>query len=118
MGYSEARVMKAEKQTTWRFDSVDEFGAYVRDHPEALGISPGGAAARLGVGRQRVYDLIKAGKLRAWFVYDCQAGSCYDVPGNKASFVFVSAEDVERYGVTPRSKGGRPRKQEVHASVA
>jgi hypothetical protein len=108
--------MSAKRQTTWRFETPEEFRAYVQDHPEALGISPGGAAGRLGVTRQAIYDLIKRGKLRAWFVYDCEAGSCYDVPGNRASYVYVSQEDVAAHGAKPRDVGGRPRKEEARVA--
>jgi hypothetical protein len=97
-----ARVMK--------FQSCDEFQAYVQaGHIEAIGISPGGAAWRLGVTRQRVYEMINQGHLRAWFVYDCEVGACCDVPGNKASYVYISADDVDAYLQAPKSKGGRPR---------
>jgi|WetSurMetagenome_2_1015567.scaffolds.fasta_scaffold650089_1 hypothetical protein len=98
-----ARVMK--------FNSSDEFRAYVESgHSEAIGYSPGGAAARLGVSRQRVYEMIEQGHLRAWFVYDCEVGPCLDVPGNKASFVYISADDVNAYLQAPKSRGGRPPK--------
>lgn len=98
------------KQTVWKFGSVEAFHQYADSHPEARNsVSPGGAAVRLGVGRQRVYDLIEAGRLRAWMVYDCEVCGCYDVPGNRASYVYVSASDVEAYRVSPR-KVGRPQK--------
>jgi hypothetical protein len=38
--------------------------------PEIAGMSPGGAAAFLGVSRQRVHQLMKAGKLDAITVWD------------------------------------------------
>lgn len=87
------------------------FSDFADSHPEAMDtVSPGGAAARLGVGRQRIYDLVKQGRLRAWMVYDCETGGCFDVPGNRASYVFVSYPDVESYSATPR-RAGRPRKE-------
>jgi hypothetical protein len=96
--------------TVKKFGSMREFNAYWDDHPEVADtVSPGGAAARLGVGRQRVYDLIAAGKLRAWLVYDCEVGGCYDVPGNRASYVFVYHPDIEAYAASSR-KPGRPKK--------
>lgn len=98
-----ARVMK--------FNSPDEFRAYVESgHSEAIGYSPGGAAARLGVSRQRIYEMIEQGHLRAWFVYDCEIGSGCNAQGNQASIVLVSSEDVYAYRQAPKSKGGRPRK--------
>jgi len=99
------------EQTVWKFGSMSEFVAYWQMHPEVGSIvSPGGAATRLDVGRQRVYDLIASGKLRTWMVYDCEVGGCYDVPGNRASYVYVSSSDVEAYRVSPR-KVGRPRRE-------
>jgi excisionase family DNA binding protein len=95
-------------QTVWKFSGMGEFLEYCDKHPEGRDtLSPGGAAAELGVTRQQVYNLIKAGKLRAWFVYEC-GNPCFDVPGNRASYVFVSCGDVALYAVTPKSKGGRP----------
>jgi hypothetical protein len=95
--------------TVKKFGSMREFEAYWQDHPEVTdSVSPGGAASRLGVSRQRVYDMIKQGHLRAWMIYDCEVGGCYDVPGNRASFIFVSSPDIEAYLSVPKSKGGRP----------
>jgi hypothetical protein len=97
------------KSRVMKFNSSDEFRAYVDSgHSEAIGYSPGGAASRLGVSRQRVYEMVKQGHLRAWFVYDCEVGPCLDVPGNKASFVYISGDDVDDYLKAPKSKGGRP----------
>lgn len=101
---------KSERQTVWKFGSVEAFHKFADSHPEARNsVSPGGAASRLGVGRQRVYNLIGEGRLRAWMVYDCEVGGCFDVPGNRASYVYVSAADVEAYGASPR-KVGRPQR--------
>lgn len=103
------KLFKRE-QNVWKFGSQEEFHKYVDEHPEAMrSVSPGGAAARLGVSRQAVYDLIKRGKLRAWFVYDAEIGSCYDVPGNTASYVYISHDDIEQR-IAESPKAGRPRK--------
>lgn len=101
--------MKFTGSNVMKFSSCDEYFKYVETHPETYKtVSPGGAASRLGITRQGVYQLIKRGKLRAWLVYDEEAGGCYDVPGNRASFVYISTEDIERYMSEPRDKGGRP----------
>jgi hypothetical protein len=93
-----------------KFGSNQEFLEYVERHPEVMkSVSPGGAASRLGITRQGVYNLIKRGKLRAWFVYDEEVGGAYDVPGNSASYVFVSMEDIDRRLSEPKDKGGRPK---------
>jgi hypothetical protein len=95
---------------TKRFSSVNEFHLYAIAHPEALNsYSPGGAAARLGVGRERVYQLIGDGRFRAWFIFDQGEGEAHDVPGNRASYVYVSAEDVHAYGANPRRPGVKPK---------
>lgn len=88
------------------------FHLYAIGHPEAVDTySPGGAAGRLGVTRDRVYQLIQDGRLRAWFVFDEQAGEAHDVSGNRASYVYVSAEDVHAYAATPRRPGPKPKAQ-------
>jgi hypothetical protein len=93
------------------------FHLYAIGHPEAVDTySPGGAAALLGLTRQRVYQLIQDGRLRAWFVFDAHAGECQDVPGNQASYVFVSAEDVQAYGATPRRPGPKPKSEPLAAA--
>lgn len=62
-------------------------------------ISPGGAAAALGVTRQMVHKLIAQGKLRA--VVYC------DRPGGKAGYIEVSVRDVkERMRERGRLVGG------------
>lgn len=92
---------------TWKFKSSREFHVYCDEHPEAIDtISPGGAAACLGVSRQRVYDLIEQGVLRAWFIYE-PGLHCNDVRGNRASYVFVFDNDVQRYKISPRKPGRR-----------
>ena len=102
---------------TKRFRSVGEFHVYAIGHPEVLdSVSPGGAAARLGVGRERVYQLIGDGRLRAWFIFDQGEGEAHDVPGNRASYVYVSWEDVEAYGASPRRPGPKPKAQSQAAA--
>lgn len=97
---------------TKSFSSMGAFHLYAISHQEAVDTySPGGAAARLGVTRERVYQLVHEGRLRAWFVFDEQAGEAQDVPGNRASYVYVSAEDVVAYGATPRKRGPKPKGQ-------
>jgi len=54
------RDLEGEKIQKW-------FRKLVDSHPEGL-LSPGGAAQYLGVSRQRVHQLINAGKL-AYFQY-------------------------------------------------
>ena len=52
-------------------------------------VSPGGAAAELGITRQGVHDLISRRKLRAW-IYRRRAG-------NPATYIEIPWEDVKRY---------------------
>lgn len=97
---------------TKSFRSVGEFHLYAIGHPEALeSVSPGGAAGRLGVGRERVYQLIADGRLRAWFIFDQAEGECRDVPATRASYVYVSWSDVEAYASSPRRPGPKPKVQ-------
>ena len=99
------------------FSSMKDFLDYARDHPEAENsVSPGGAAEALGCDRPYIYRLVSKGKLRAWTIYDKQAGSAgYQGIGNtppneKASYVMISFDDIQEYISSPKEKGGRPRK--------
>lgn len=93
--------------TAIRFNGIREFIEYANAHPDAMdAVSSARAASILGVGRQRVYDLIKSGKLRAWFIYD--PASDYET-SDLASVVWVSSKDIDSYRVSPR-KRGRPSK--------
>lgn len=98
--------------TLMRFKSHDEWMDYFLAQPERLSVvSPGHVASRLGVSRQRVYALLRTGKLRGWLIYDSEAGSCYDTSRhNTASYIYISSDDVERYRTSPKDKGGRPKK--------
>jgi hypothetical protein len=61
-------IMKCRTWAEWE-KLYDEKG------PEhALGMSPGGAAARLGVTRQRVHQLIREDLLDAVRIRDCSLG--------------------------------------------
>jgi hypothetical protein len=101
--------MMMNEQWPMKFRSGVDFFNYVATHSEVCNsLSPGGAAAQLGVTRQQIYNLVQAGTVRAWLVYDHAIGPCLDVPGNRASYVFVSADDIEAYRVSPKIKG-RPR---------
>lgn len=96
------------------FQSVSDFVDYCREHPEAQNsVSPGGAAAIIKCSRQYVYKLAQSGRLRAWTVYEKQSagyqGPNRTPPYEKATFVYVSAEDCETYVNSPKGKGGRPR---------
>jgi len=98
------------------FDSVSDFVNYCIDHPEASNsVSPGGAASMLGVSRQRVHSLMSTGKLRAWVIYE-RGLPCDDPPGNWASFIYVSVDDIEARLAAPVNKGGRPRKDKSAAA--
>lgn len=96
--------------TIKRFTDVSDFLDYCQDHPEARdSVSPGGAANRLGVSRQRVYSLIRSGRLRAWLIFSKGAGPSRDTSlFNRASYIYVSSTDVDSYKNAPRSKGGFP----------
>jgi hypothetical protein len=98
-----------------RFWSSKAFDEYVRTHPEfEFGLSPGGAASRLGVSRQRVYQLMASGDLEHWLVYDLAEGPCPDFPKTAASFVFISEADVEKLSSMDRRWGrNRPKVHEA-----
>lgn len=92
------------------FNSNEEFGAYAAKHPEVYrSVSPGGAAAELSLSRQRVHQLFEAGVIRAWVIYDKQAGPCDVPPGCRASYIYISWEDVEAYKVSYRKPGPKPK---------
>lgn len=98
------------KSRAIRFGSMAEFVGHAQLHPAAKrAMSPGGASHLLGVSRQRVYEMVDQGHLRAWFVYE-YGHSCFDVPGNRATYVFISEDDVRAYMGKEKSKGGRPKK--------
>lgn len=71
----------------------------------------------LGCDRPYLYRLVGKGRFRAWTVYDQDVGSAgpqgigRKPPHEKASYVFVSVDDVQRYMREPKDKGGRPRKE-------
>lgn len=93
-----------------KFKSAQEFYEYASAHPECFdSLSPGSASEYLGCTRQHIYELIDRGHLRAWFVYE-HGYESHDVPGNRATYVYVSFPDVKAYKVAPKSKGGRPKK--------
>lgn len=99
------------------FQSVSAFMDYCDEHPEARNsVSPGGAAAIIDCSRPYVYSLVQRGKLRAWTIYERDLGPAgYQGPDNtppneKATYVYISFEDCQRYVLNPRQKGGRPRK--------
>ena len=92
--------------TAIRFNNIREFFEYARANPDALdAVSSAKASVLLGVGRQRVYDLINSGKLRAWSVYDTDS----DVDDH-ACVIWVSSKDIESYRSAPKNRGGRPKK--------
>ena len=64
-----------------RYKTVAQMGAALAagEIPESI-LSPGGAAAALGVTRQAVYDRIKRGTLRAWWA--------------EGGYVLIDARDV------------------------
>lgn len=102
------------KRRVHRFYNSKSFDEYVRTHPEfEVGLSPGGVAARLGVSRQRVYQLIDSGDLETWLVYDLAEGPCGDWPKTFASFVFISEADVNKLLSMPRRSGPRPKVSEA-----
>ena len=77
-----------------KFRGRENFQAYL----EALGqvdggtVSPGGAAALLGVSRQGIDRLIEFGHLRAWEFYE-------GWPKPRVTYREISARDLIRYGV-------------------
>jgi hypothetical protein len=90
---------------------------YCEEHPEAKdSVSPGGAAAVMDCSRQFVYSLVRRGKLRAWTIYDADAGPAgYQGPGKtspneQASYIYISHADCIRHAQQPKNKGGRPKK--------
>src|SRR4051794_29936530 len=54
-------------------------------------VSPGGAAAILGVSRQRVHDLLREGRFRAW--------AFYERPVDRAGYVEIAVRDIVEHGV-------------------
>jgi hypothetical protein len=54
-------------------------------------ISPGGAAIMLGYTRQRIWQLVKSGELRAWVFYEERSTA--------AIYAEIAVEDVIRYGI-------------------
>lgn len=98
-------MVVAMKKRVHRFYNSKAFQEYVLKHPEAIGLSPGGAAQRLGVSRQRVYQLMDTGDLEHWLVYDLSEGPCGDWPKTAASYVFISEADVLRLLDMPRVPG-------------
>lgn len=70
----------------------ERFHAYldaVRSY-EGATVSPGGAAAILGVTRQRIHQLMKAGRLESWLFYDGERG-------NRPSYCEISVADCHQY---------------------
>lgn len=56
---------------TWETHDIDEFHRKLHSAPPAerdlfLGLSPGGAAARLGVSRNAIYQAVKRGTLKGF----------------------------------------------------
>lgn len=98
--------------TLMKFKSHDEWMDYLLAQSERLSVvSPGYVAGYLGVSRQRVYTLLRTGKLRGWLVYESADGACNDTSRhNTASYIYISSDDVERYRTSPKDKGGRPKK--------
>src|SRR5437764_11414535 len=62
-------------------------------------VSPGGAAALLGLSRQTIHTLCKRGELRA-YASDAKAEGTYNTP----RWVFIPLDDIEAYG----ERVGRP----------
>jgi hypothetical protein len=56
-------------------------------------VSPGGAAALLGLSRQTIHTLCKRGELRA-FASDQKADGTYNTP----RWVYIPLDDIEAYG--------------------
>ena len=56
-------------------------------------VSPGGAAALLGLSRQTIHTLCKRGELRA-FASDVKAEGTYNTP----RWVYIPLDDIEAYG--------------------
>ena len=75
------------------YTGLDEREDYYRavDAVEGGTCSPGGAAAILRCSRQRIWALIKQGRLRAWEFYDGRSTS--------PEMVDVSIRDVVAHGV-------------------
>lgn len=101
------------------FNSNAEFGAYAKNHPEVFhSYSPGGVAALLNVSRQRVHELFEAGKLRAWVIHERMEGISGYLPGGRASYIYISADDVWARKESPRDRGGRPPRSTVQRVTA
>lgn len=74
-------------------------------------ISPGGAAALLGVSRKTIHTLGERGKLRTFRSEERTGGRIVKGPPR---WVFIPLEDVQRYGEEvgrpiPRTRGFGPR---------
>lgn len=95
---SKARITK--------FYDVEEFRKYLLAHPEAIGLSPGGASNLLGVSRQRLHQMIAQGFFRAWYLYE----KPFDGLLKRAVCIYISKEDLLAYLETYNKVGGRPRK--------
>ena len=95
---SKARIKK--------FYDEDEFREYLLANPEAIGVSPGGAANLLGVTRQRLHQMIAQGLFRAWYLYEKE----YDRVLKRATCIYISKEDLQAYLETSTRARGRPKK--------
>ena len=69
--------------------------------PNFNGLSPGGAASRLGVSRQRISQLVKEGKLDRIEIID-DAGHQLGV--------LITSDSIERFKQSGRKPGPKPKR--------
>lgn len=71
-------------------DCFEQWADFIEKYPGKNGVSPGGAAAMLGITRQGVRDLAKAGHLDMYRLYEKKLQM-------RASSVIISGESIYKY---------------------
>lgn len=88
----------------YEFPSHAAYHAALRSDPSLLGLSPGGAAARLGISRQGVHLAIKRGTLDVVLVHE--GPDEIDVGCQPKPYVchYVTSSSIKRYLESPRRR--------------
>lgn len=84
--------------TVFVFNSLDEWVSAREANPGLNGLSPGGAAAYLGVHRQSIHTAVKRGKLDAVRVVEDGELKC----------IYITNDSIKRYLDNPSAEGRKP----------